>query len=135
MESEAVATSVVSPEDVAPPFSRYAHGIVADPGCRWLHVSGQVGIRPDGTMAVGAEAQIEQAFRNVLAVLRAAGMRTEHLVKLTVFLTRTEDTPLYRQVRDRVLGGTLAASTLLIVAGLARADFLVEIEAVAAAPA
>ena len=55
------------------------------------------------------------------------------LVKVTVFLTRAEDTPLYRQVRDRMLEGAEPASTLLIVKGLASPDFLVEIEAIAAA--
>ena len=82
---------VITPPDVAAPFSRYAHGILTEPGCRWLHVSGQVGIRPDGTMAMSGEAQLEQAFSNVFAVLRAAGMDKQHLVKLTVLLTRADE--------------------------------------------
>ena len=125
---------VITPDDVAAPFSRYAHGILTEPGCRWLHVSGQVGIRPDGTMAMSGEAQLEQAFLNVFAVLRAAGMDKRHLVKLTVLLTRTDEVGVYRTVRDRLLDGHIVASTLLVVAGLASPDFLVEIEAVAAAP-
>jgi len=125
---------VITPTDVAAPFSRYAHGIVTEPGCRWLHVSGQVGIRPDGTMAMSGEAQLEQAFQNVFAVLRAAGMDKRHLVKLTVFLTRADEVRAYRTVRDRLLDGHIVASTLLVVAGLASPDFLVELEAVAASP-
>ena len=65
-------TIVVKPRGIVPSFSRYAHGILSDPGCRWLHVSGQVGVRPDGTMAPTPEAQLGQAFENVLAVLRRA---------------------------------------------------------------
>jgi 2-iminobutanoate/2-iminopropanoate deaminase len=126
---------VITPNDIAAPFSRYAHGIVTVPGCRWLHVSGQVGIRPDGTMAASGEAQVEQAFLNVFAILRAAGMNKQHLVKLTVFLTRASDVGAYRAVRDRLLDEHMVASTLLVVAGLARPDFLVELEAIAAAPA
>ena len=125
---------VITPPDVAAPFSRYAHGILTESGCRWLHVSGQVGILPDGTMAMSGKAQLEQAFSNVFAVLRAAGMDKQHLVKLTVLLTRADEVGSYRTVRDRLLDGHIVASTLMVVAGLASPDFLVEIEAVAAAP-
>ncbi len=129
------SAKAITPEDVAPPASRYAHGMLVEPGCRWLHVSGQVGVRPDGTLAEGAEAQLEQAFANLFAVLAAAGMARKDLVKLTVLLTAADQVGLYRVVRDRCLDGALVASTLLIVAGLASPDFLVEVEAVAAAPA
>ena len=125
---------MVTPAGIAPPLSRYAHGVVVEPDCRWLHISGQVGIHPDGTMAEGAEAQLEQAFENLFAVLAAAGMDKRDLVKLTVLLTASDQVGLYRSVRDRCLEGAVAASTLLIVAGLASPAFLVEIEAVAAAP-
>ena len=128
------SVAVVTPAGIAPPFSRYAHGVMVEPDCRWLHISGQVGIHPDGTMAEGAEAQLEQAFENLFAVLAAAGMDKRDLVKLTVLLTASDQVGLYRSVRDRCLEGAVAASTLLIVAGLASPAFLVEIEAVAAAP-
>jgi enamine deaminase RidA (YjgF/YER057c/UK114 family) len=80
-------------------------------------------------------AQLEQAFANLFAVLAAAGMSRKDLVKLTVLLTAADQVGLYRVVRDRCLDGALVASTLLIVAGLASPDFLVEVEAVAAVPA
>jgi 2-iminobutanoate/2-iminopropanoate deaminase len=86
-------------------------------------------------MALTPEAQLEQAFSNVLAVLREAGMHKRHLVKLTVFLTCRDEIGTYRTVRDRMLGEVAVASTVLVVAGLASPDFLVELEAVAAAPA
>ena len=122
-----------NPKTVAPPFSRYSLAVEAPAGARWLHISGQVGVRPDGTMVQGAEGQIEASWANVLAILENCGMTANNLVKVTVFLTRAEDTPLYRQVRDRMLKTAQPASTLLIVKGLASPDFLVEIEAVAAA--
>ena len=127
--------AAITPEGIAPPFSRYAHGVLVEPGCRWLHVSGQVGIQPDGSMAPTAEAQLEQAFANVFAVLAAGGMEKRHLVKLTILLNHSDQVSLYRSVRDRLLDGAIVASTLLIVAGLASPGFLVELEAVAAAPA
>lgn len=122
-----------NPTTVAPPFSAYSHAVEVAPGARWLHVSGQIGIQPDGSVPAEPGAQMEQAWRNLLAVLNAAGMGPEDLVKVTAFLTRPEDTGLYREVRETLLDGAQPASTLIIVAGLAHPDWLVEIEAVAAA--
>lgn len=120
------------PQTVAPPFSRYSHGVEAPAGARWLYISGQVGVAPDGKIADGAEAQIEQAWRNVLSVLEAAGMGPGDLVKVTTFLIDRDHLPIARSVRDRMLGGAEPASTLLFVSGLAGPDWLVEIEAIAA---
>jgi 2-iminobutanoate/2-iminopropanoate deaminase len=122
-----------NPKAVAPPFSRYSHGLEVPGDARWLHISGQVGVAPEGKVADGAEAQIEQAWRNVLSVLEAAGMGPRDLVKVTTFLINRADLPTARAVRDRMLQGAAPASTLLFVAGLASPDWLVEIEAIAAA--
>ena len=121
-----------NPKTVVAPFSRYSHAAEVPPNARWLYVSGQVGVGPDGQLAPSPEGQIEQAFRNVLAVLEDAGMGPRDIVKVNVFLTRPEDVPPYREIRDRLLQGAAPASTLLIVPGLARKEWLVEVEAVAA---
>jgi enamine deaminase RidA (YjgF/YER057c/UK114 family) len=126
---------LLNPEGVAPPLSAYSHGVVADPGLRWLHVSGQVGAAPDGSVPDGAEAQMRQAWANALAVLVAAGMGLDDVVKVNVFLTRPEDVPLYRTVRDEALEGRRPASTLLVVAALASPRLRVEIELIAASAA
>ena len=121
------------PKSVAPPFSPYSHGVEAPAAARWLHVSGQVGVTPEGKVLDGSEAQIEQAWRNVLSVLEAAGMGPRDLVKVTTYLINRADLATARAVRDRMLSGAAPASTLLFVAGLASPEWLVEIEAVAAA--
>jgi 2-iminobutanoate/2-iminopropanoate deaminase len=122
-----------NPQTVAPPFSRYSHGVEATAGARWLYISGQVGVTPEGKVAEGAAAQIEQAWRNVLSVLEAAGMGPRDLVKVTTFLIDHADLPAARTVRERMLHGAAPASTLLFVAGLASPEWLVEVEAIAAA--
>ncbi len=122
-----------NPEAIAAAFSSYSLAVEAPAQARWLHVSGQVGVAPDGSLAEGPEAQMETAFRNILAILGSAGMGPHDLVKITVFLTRSEDVGLYRNVRDRMLAGATPASTLLIISALASPDWLVEIEAIAAA--
>ena len=122
-----------NPSTIAAAFSNYSLAVEAPAQARWLHVSGQVGVAPDGSLAEGPEAQMETAFRNILAILGSAGMGPHDLVKVTVFLTRSEDVGLYRGVRDRMLAGATPASTLLIISALASPDWLVEIEAIAAA--
>jgi enamine deaminase RidA (YjgF/YER057c/UK114 family) len=92
-------------------------------------ISGQVGLRQDGTLADGLEAQLEQCWDNVIAVLRSAGMDVTNLVKVTIFVTVADAIAISRRVRERKLVGHAPASTFLQVAGLARPDFLAEIEA------
>jgi 2-iminobutanoate/2-iminopropanoate deaminase len=123
-----------SPSTIAPPLSRYSHAVEAPASARWLHISGQVGIKPDGNLAEGLEAQMAQAWQNILAILKAADMDRSDLVKITAFLTsESADVALFRDVRDRMLGPAKPASTLMVVAGLAKPEYLVEIEAIAAA--
>ncbi len=122
-----------NPSAIAAAFSSYSLAVEAPAQARWLYVSGQVGVAPDGAFANGPEAQMEAAWRNVLAILDSASMGAGDLVKVTAYLTRAEDTALYREVRDRMLAGAEPASTLLVISALAHPDWLVEIEAVAAA--
>ena len=121
-----------NPETVCKPFSRYHHGALVEGHGRWLHISGQVGARPDGQLEQGFEAQATQAWANLIAVLEAGGMERKDLVKVNVFLTRAGDVAASRAIRDAALKGAAPASTLLVVAALARPDILFEVEAVAA---
>ncbi|MDR6293528.1 enamine deaminase RidA (YjgF/YER057c/UK114 family) [Inquilinus ginsengisoli] len=122
-----------NPAGVAAPFSRYSQGASAPAGARWLHISGQVGATPDGTVPEDPERQMELAWDNLLAVLTDAGMAVTDLVKVDGFIIRPDLLPLYRSVRERRLAGHATASTLVIVAGLVVPSLLVEIQAVAAA--
>ena len=119
--------------DKAPaPFSAYSQAVAVPAGARSLHVSGQVGVSPDGRLADGEEAQHEQCWRNILAILEADGMGPGDLVHVHGYITSPSGIPLFRKVRDRMIGGARPASTLLIVAGLADPSWLVEIGAIAA---
>jgi 2-iminobutanoate/2-iminopropanoate deaminase len=123
----------LNPKSVHAPVGVYSHTVNVPPSARWVAVAGQVGMNAKGALAKGIRRQAEQAFRNVLACLRENGMRKQDLVKLTVFLTDARLIADYRAARARVLGdATRPASTLLIVAGLASPDMLIEIEAWAA---
>lgn len=121
-----------NPDGVFPPGSRYSHAAVIESGGRWLVVSGQVGLTPDGHLSHDAEEQMEQALANLATVLRGNGMGLGNVVKLTAYLTDPELVPLWRETRIRFFDGHAPASTLLIVAGLADPRFQVEVEAEAA---
>lgn len=110
----------------------YSHATVSDGVERWLHVSGQVGLRPDGSLAGDAAAQIEQAFANLGALLDGAGMTVDDVIHLRIYLLDRADIPALRTARKAFLGDRDCASTLLIVSGLVNPDWKVELEIVAA---
>ena len=76
-----------NPASVHPPSGGYSMGLELSQHRRLLFISGQVPEKPDGSVPEGFEAQCEQAWRNVIEVLAAAGLGVEHLVKITTFLT------------------------------------------------
>lgn len=122
-----------NPDGAPKPASRYSQAALIEGEGRRLVISGQVGLRPDGTPVAEAEDQMMQALDNLGAVLAAHGMGVGNLVKMTVFLTDPSQIPAWRRRRDAFLGGHAPTSTLLIVAGLASGAFLVEVEGEAVA--
>jgi 2-iminobutanoate/2-iminopropanoate deaminase len=121
-----------NPKAMPQPVSVYSQGVEVPSGARWLYVSGQVGALPDGRMAEGFEAQAEQTWHNLLAVLGDAGMGVADLVKVNALLLRNEDYPVYNRIRTRFLGNARPASTALVVPVLANPEWLFELDAVAA---
>jgi len=121
--------NVINPKDIVKPASNYAQGILLKSMAERLVISGQVGLKPDGTMEQGLEAQMERAWKNLFGVLSAAGFEKRHLVKCTVFVTQPGQVQLFRTVRDQMLEGHTCTFTYLQVAGLFKPDVLVEIEA------
>ena len=105
---------------------------------RLIFIAGQTSLNSDGEL-VGKNdfaAQAEQVFRNLNVALRAAGCTASNLVKLTVFLRDMNNLSLYREARNRffatVARPAAPAVTLVEVSKLYGADFLIEIEAIAA---
>jgi enamine deaminase RidA (YjgF/YER057c/UK114 family) len=120
-----------NPATVCPPAGGYSMGVELTQHRRLLFVSGQVPEESDGVVPEEFEAQCEQAWRNVIAVLAAAGLGVEHLVKVTTFLTdRTQLVP-NRIIRRKVLGEHCPALTVVIVETV-DSKWLLEIEAIAA---
>ncbi len=123
----------LDPKTIHPPFARYAHGVLVEPGSRLLFCSGQLGIDRDAVIPPDAHGQTLLCFAAIAAILAEAGMGLGDLVRLNAYVTGREHLPAYMAARDSVLVSAPPASTLMIVGGFARAEFLVEVEAVAAA--
>jgi 2-iminobutanoate/2-iminopropanoate deaminase len=118
----------LNPSTLATPGSRFSQGVVVQGPGRRLFISGQVAMKADGTLVEGLEAQTEQVFDNIEALLAAAGMTRHHLVKLVIYCTVPGGSGAVREIRNRRLGDHAPASTFVQVAGLANPHYLVEIE-------
>jgi enamine deaminase RidA (YjgF/YER057c/UK114 family) len=105
---------------------------------RIIFIAGQTAVDRDGNV-VGKNdfaAQATQVFRNLAIALEAAGCTAANLVKLTVYLTDMDNLSRYREARNAFFASVTPpaapAVTLVEVAKLYGADFMIEIEAIAA---
>lgn len=126
---------MLSPPTIAPPFAAYAHGVEVPPGARLVVTSGQLALTADGRVPEGARAQAYLCFQNCTAILAEAGMGPADVIRINAFVTDRAHMPGYMAARDAWLAGIprLPASTLVIVSGFTRPEFLVEVEVTAAA--
>jgi enamine deaminase RidA (YjgF/YER057c/UK114 family) len=123
----------LSPQGIHPPFSNYSNGVEIAPNARLVFCSGQLGVAADATIPPDIEGQTRLCFANIEAILAAAGLDLGHVFKLNAYLTTREHLRPYMEVRNALFPEPYPASTLLIVGGFSRPEFLVEVEAVAAA--
>ena len=121
-----------TPARIRAPFAHYSHGVEIPPDARVLFCSGQLGIGPDDAIPADAGAQADLCFENIGAVLAAAGMGFADLVRINAYVTDRAHLAAYMAARDRHVVSPPPASTLMIVSGFARPEFLVEVEAIAA---
>ncbi|MED5574813.1 MAG: RidA family protein [Pseudomonadota bacterium] len=121
-----------NPATVATPLSSYSHGVDVPPKARWMCLSGQIAIAPDGSVPEGIEAQSTLVFENIKNILASGDMELEDLVRLNVYIVNPNDMAGFRTVRDKYVGDIKCGSTMIVIAGLAKPEFLIEIEAMAA---
>ena len=126
----------LTPNDMAPPFARYAHGVL-DPASGLLLTSGQLALTPEGTTPIGAQAQADLIFHNIDLILHDGGASRADVLRINAFVTGREHMAGYMVARDAWLADVphLPASPLMIVSGFTRPEFVVEIEVTARCPA
>jgi enamine deaminase RidA (YjgF/YER057c/UK114 family) len=124
----------LNPPSIRPPFARYSHGVEVPAGRRLVVCAGQLGIAADERIPEDIGEQAELCFANIAAILAEAGLTLADIVRMNAFVTERAYLKPYMEVRDRLVADPPPASTLVIVAGLARPEFKVEVEVIAAAP-
>jgi enamine deaminase RidA (YjgF/YER057c/UK114 family) len=126
-----MATKFLNPREIHAPVGPYSHTALVGSGDEILYLAGQVGIRPDGSIADGFAAQAEVTFENVRACLAAHGLGVDAVVKLGVFVLPGQDLQALRAIREKHFGAHRPTSTTVCVPQLASPAFLVEVEAIA----
>ena len=97
-----------------------------------LFVSGQLGLDPaTGALAEGVEAQTRRALQNLVAILAAAGLGPQHVLKATVYVANMDDFALVNQLYAEVFAPPYPAREVVQAARLPK-NGLVEISAIAA---
>jgi 2-iminobutanoate/2-iminopropanoate deaminase len=118
-----------NPETIHAPLGRYVHQIEVTGESRILFLSGQLGVRPDGSLPDDAVGQLGVALENILRNLEAAGFEPSDLVKVTTYVVGELDPAGRRAELDRLLGPHVTTSTLVFVAALAAPQYKVEVDA------
>ena len=125
-----MSKKVINEESAPAAIGPYSHAI--DTGLGLIFTSGQIPVDPATGEIVegGIEAQTEQVFANLKAVLEAAGSSFDKVVKATVFLQDMKDFAVVNSIYAKYLGTDAPARSAVHVAGLPKGS-LVEIEVIA----
>ena len=117
-----------APKAIGPYSQAIEHG-------GWVFLSGQIGLDPaSGTMvAGGTAAEAEQVLKNLTAVLAAAGLGFEHVVRTTIYLVDLADFTTVNDIYGRYVRQPYPARATVGVAALPRGA-RVEIDAIALKP-
>ena len=123
---------IISTDQAPAAIGPYSQALVMD---GWLYTSGQLGMDPVTGALVGdtAVAQAEQAFRNLGAILRAAGASFANVVKVTVFMTDLSEFKAVNDLYAQAISAPFPARSCVQVAALPRGA-RIEIECIARLP-
>ena len=119
-----------NPQNIHQPLGVYSHHVEVS-GERLLILSGQVGMRADGTVPEDQIEQLEVIFENIIFNLEAANMRAKDILKLTYYVVGEMDNVKRRAIITSKLGEHRPCSTFIYVAGLVSPVYKVEVEALA----
>ncbi len=129
LEREQIIMKIVQTSNAPAAIGPYAQGVVIG---NLLYTSGQIALRPDGSLNEGDIAeQTRQVLSNLQAIIEAAGGTLQQVVKTTVFLKNLDDFVAMNQVYAEAFATHTPARSTVQVAKLPR-DVLVEIEAIVA---
>jgi enamine deaminase RidA (YjgF/YER057c/UK114 family) len=123
----------MNPSSVHSPTG-YSHTAVVSACTELVFISGQVGIKPDGSVPSTLEEQSVQMFNNIKSLLLAHGLDSSSIVKMTLFVVVGQDIRVVSSASAHLLGDHKPTSTALFISQLVDPSMLVECEAIAAKP-
>lgn len=118
-------------DDIYSTSGDYVHAIEVRQPNRFLYVSGTMGLDKHGVPGNDIDSQLDLIWSNIKAILKAAGMRVENIVRLTSYLRDEKYAEKNATARVKALNGRLIPTTA-IVAQTLNPNWLVEIEIIAA---
>ena len=122
----------ISPKTIHKPFGNYSHGILNSKN-GLLVTSGQLGINLDGSIPTSFSEQTNLCFSNIFLIIKEAELEPKDILRINTFLTDRQNLNEYMKIRDKFFSNISVkpASTVVIVSGFTKEEFLVEIEATA----
>ena len=122
----------ISPTTIHKPFGNYSHGILKSKN-GFLMTSGQLGINLDGSIPTSFSEQTNLCFSNIFLIIKEAELEPKDILRINTFLTDRQNLNEYMKIRDKFFSNISVkpASTVVIVSGFTKEEFLVEIEATA----
>jgi enamine deaminase RidA (YjgF/YER057c/UK114 family) len=110
----------------------YSQAVVTEGG-KIVWLAGQVGANDaaGNSLAGNFDGQVREIFARLGATLAEAGGMLGDMVTMTVFITDARYGDRFTQLRKEIFGDNFPASALITVAGLARPEFLVEVQGIA----
>ena len=130
---------ILNPPGLGPAQGLYSQATFVPPGLGTYHIAGQLSVGQNGEV-VGVddfEAQFNQVYGNLKAVLDALGEDCDSIIAMQTFLVHSQSIPKFMKLRAALFptiftGPNYPPNTLLVVDRLVKEDFLLEVEAVAA---
>jgi 2-iminobutanoate/2-iminopropanoate deaminase len=109
----------------------FSQAVMAE-GSKTLYIGGQNGILSDGKMAGNDLAsQTEQAYKNIIEILKTVGAAQQNVVKQTIYLAKGQDIREGYAATQKVWGNFPTSISVVFVESLGVPGALVEIEAIA----
>lgn len=121
-----------NPPNICPPLGLYSHVAKVPQNCELFYISGQLGVRPDGTCPDNIADQAELVFSNIIEILKSQGMSAKDIVKLQTYMVAGHDGQKVRDARVKYLGDHRPISTAIYISQLVSEEWFVEIDVVAA---
>ena len=125
-------TPINPAHDIYPATADYVHAMQVTAPTRWLFISGTMGLANDSRAAATLDGQLALIWHNIRLILQEAEMAPDNMVRVTSYLTDAAYAEANQNAREVALGHRPVATTAVIV-GTLNSDWLVEVEAIAAA--